>query len=239
MFLTCEVCQKQFTDPRIFKKHKMLHAEETPHKCSTCGKFFNSPISLRLHEASQHSDVKEFMCSLCPLGYVRKYLLTRHMFAKHGITHKDLPTCDACGSQFKNLDSLKVHKFVKHGIGEEDVHICDKCGEIYGESYSLKRHMFTIHKVLSGANMHTCNICKEEFIGQRELRQHRLKVHDLKYEIHKCDFCDTEYCNTRALNNHKFSAHGIVHSGLKQCSKCGKKFTNCQGHRNHEKKCKI
>ena len=138
---SCEVCKRQVADARNLKTHKMLYAEETPHKCLKCGTFFNLASSLRSHEVSWHSDFKLHACHLCKKGYAQAHLLKKHKFKMHGITSADLPRCDSC-----RWPDLNAHKFTTHGItGLKNVYVCDICKKVYGHFFDFKRNMCTAH----------------------------------------------------------------------------------------------
>src|SRR5699024_6062828 len=51
--------------------------------CVHCGRVFSSYYKLNRHEATVHSTLRPFQCTLCPLAFSREDMLKRHTTVVH------------------------------------------------------------------------------------------------------------------------------------------------------------
>ena len=58
--------------------HRILHMDDSPHKCPTCGRSFNQRSNLKTHLLT-HTDIKPYNCSDCGKEFRRNCDLRRHM----------------------------------------------------------------------------------------------------------------------------------------------------------------
>ena len=81
----CDICE-HFIGNTFFENHqakcKQTKGSEK-YKCQACGKAFNSPKNLEIHEGVHKPD-KPFKCEDCPKAFVQKGNLKTHMIKKHG-----------------------------------------------------------------------------------------------------------------------------------------------------------
>lgn len=61
----------------------MLHLEESPHKCPTCGRTFNQRSNLKTHLLT-HTHIKPYSCSKCGKVFRRNCDLRRHSLTHGG-----------------------------------------------------------------------------------------------------------------------------------------------------------
>ena len=98
--LYCELCNRHFTKPALFKLHLENH-KKTPeiHKCNHCEKIFTTKAHLLEHQANRVCGEKRkkitdneqsqmFKCDYCEKSYKQKRNLLSHVKAG-GIKHKN------------------------------------------------------------------------------------------------------------------------------------------------------
>jgi hypothetical protein len=57
--MTCDVCGKRFSDPHLFKSHRLFHELES-YVCGVCGQQFNSYVGYKIHNRS-HQQVMHIL----------------------------------------------------------------------------------------------------------------------------------------------------------------------------------
>lgn len=60
----CDQCGQICLTTSFLRKHKRLHSDERPHKCSVCDAAFKDKAYLKRHGV-KHTGIKEFKCDLC------------------------------------------------------------------------------------------------------------------------------------------------------------------------------
>ena len=76
-WLTCNICQKKFTNSRDFKVHVRRHEGVKPYVCSECPKCFCTSSHLKRHQLV-HSNVRVFACGLCGKSFKYKQTVLKH-----------------------------------------------------------------------------------------------------------------------------------------------------------------
>ena len=124
------------------KNHVLVvHENKGPHKCTKCGKSWESSAHLTKHIRT-HTKEKTFKCSWT--GCIRKYSqigdLTRHI----DIVHKKVKKykCSDCGKVFGLLQKLTRHRRIHTG---EKPYKRNVCGRGFVNRSNMKRHTLVIH----------------------------------------------------------------------------------------------
>src|SRR5277367_458804 len=96
---------------------RLSNKREKKYPCDTCGKRFQTPSHLKIHERS-HSGEKPFECAECGQRFSHKSDLTRHLRIHTGETPYQ---CRHCHKKFKRSFDLRRHERVHSG---EKPHEC-------------------------------------------------------------------------------------------------------------------
>ena len=129
-----------------------------------------------IHMVIHNTDKKRFPCSVG-----KKTCASISNLRAHSQAHKDRQkmSCSKCGRLVINLKShLETHL----DLNERNTVTCKKCYFVFTTSANLQRHMSTVH------GSFTCELCKEDLIGQKALRSH-LATHKSKPKCVACPKC--------------------------------------------------
>ena len=146
--LQCDLCNKQFTVEKSFKKHSFQHQYDqyrayfthekdgNTYTCKLCKTIFRRQDALfkhlKVHESTNFNE--NFPCSLCS-----KVLTTEAGYKSHMLRH--LPNeekryhCDICGLGFPVLGDVQRHKLYLHSDKKDFV--CHMCGKAYKQRKEL------------------------------------------------------------------------------------------------------
>lgn len=78
----CSYCGKAFNRPKKLEIHQRVHTGEKPFSCSTCGKMFSEAGNLRKHQRV-HTGEKPYSCGLCGRGFAWIRNLKTHQQKSH------------------------------------------------------------------------------------------------------------------------------------------------------------
>ena len=155
------------------------------HKCTVCGKGFQSPSHLKRHMTS-HTGEKLFECEICgkKLGYRKSY--TRHMR-----THTCPPKqCHMCKRSYRSQEAFEKH-LKDHEVPR--IHKCDICGSLYDSPSSLRSH----YRVHTGEKPFCCEVCDQRFTQSSSLYFHMRTIH--KESQHPDQICGSQPSTTVSL----------------------------------------
>ena len=112
------------------------------YQCDKCIKTFPSMILLQSHQ-DVHLGIKNFLCTICNKGYVRKKELDRHMMTSHSDKSYD---CSQCNKKFKRKDKLVRHER-SHQV--EKFFNCPLCPAVFIRRQMLESHS-KVHELNNG-----------------------------------------------------------------------------------------
>lgn len=78
----CSYCGKAFNRPKKVEIHQRVHTGEKPFSCSTCGKMFSEAGNLRKHQRV-HTGEKPYSCGMCGRGFAWIRNLKTHQQKSH------------------------------------------------------------------------------------------------------------------------------------------------------------
>lgn len=118
--------------------HIRAHSGERSFECEYCEKRFKRKPHLKHHMISVHSELFEFHCSKCRLGFQEKSLLTSHE------THcsKKQFVCDYCNGVFDHKGHFTNH--IRTHSNEMPFH-CFDCKKGFARKANLNRHIKCCH----------------------------------------------------------------------------------------------
>ena len=105
----CDQCPSTFGTEKGLRTHKVTH-KVSP--CPDCGLLFNE-ANLSRHQRIVHTpnDLKPYKCSTCQKGFLRPYLLKKHMVLHTG----EKPyKCKLCSNAYADSSNLAAHVKSSH-----------------------------------------------------------------------------------------------------------------------------
>ncbi|XP_065073975.1 zinc finger protein 70-like [Ochlerotatus camptorhynchus] len=196
---SCNECGKSFKTKRYLRKHKDYVHAFGDHECATCGMKFTKTSKYQYHLESHNRSEKprkEFKCSLCD-----KLFVHRNHWKSHELTHtgKRSYLCNICGKSFIYDSSLRTHLKIHNGDAEK--YACDICNKTFSSKGSLKAHL----DVHLNVRAYQCEQCGMKFVHQTTLKGH-MKLHNAE-KTHHCEFCQESYLRIRDLRRHRLLIH--------------------------------
>ncbi|KAM7057468.1 uncharacterized protein WM277_005080 [Molossus nigricans] len=202
---TGDPCGRVFSP--MFNLNRLMESHTEP-KRYKCGKMFNSPRYIHIHDRS-HSGERSYICRECGKAFRVSSSLYRH----HKIHTGEKPhKCKECGKAFGCSSYLNRHHKIHAG---EKSHKCKECGKTFGSSSYLNRHQ----KIHTGEKPYKCKECGKAFGYASSLTNHQ-RIHTGE-KPYRCNECGKAF---RSSSN--VIVHQRIHSGEKPycCTECGKTF---------------
>ena len=143
-------------------------------------------------------------CDLCQYKGPNKSKIREHYEAVHLKARKK---CELCNFNARRDSDIKNHKLVQH---EGFRFKCQQCSFESSSRIVLKTHTRHTHLKVC------CNICSVIYVGEKQLSEHRLVVHEDR--MINCPDCDFKSCVKKEIQLHE----NIKHPKLKSynCSIC-------------------
>ena len=175
--MNCKYCSRVFEGPNApknLREHtRLVHEGERNHKCSTCGKAFQSKNDMTRHVDSVHLKKP-----------VWQNLRKNYPGGKKPIVER---SCEFCGEKFSHALTLRQHISSNH----KDVvrFECRACAKTCISKDTLYKHLQTNHE----NDDYQCKFCQELFklIFKKEKPGDKMKT-IICYDNQKCYSCENE-----------------------------------------------
>ena len=110
---TCDLCKKEFFTKFQLREHKLIHFEDNPFVCNTCGTGFKSRTCLNSHIFHKHNKVKRYKCIECPKSFKTRTQLKVHSRIHSGEKPFLCPVLE-CTYRSTTRGNMKLHLCSKH-----------------------------------------------------------------------------------------------------------------------------
>lgn len=247
----CIYCGKSYRHS-IFKHMKIMHAGETPIRCSifNCTQYFKSQEDCDKHFKEIHQEkqkLQNFFCPKCSYKTHDRSFLKYHFQRIHDGKEKLKCTqCPASHRTYRSAVALKLHIRITH----LDIKKCPHCNKSM-HKYKLTAHLLSEYCYLCNVNYQCaismkehkkwckrkCEICLKVFRSAFPLLRHVTDFHkivnvtkltwlgdlrNLKKNV-KCEICECCFYDSRAFSRHVKSVHSDQQPWL-SCDHCKKQF---------------
>ncbi|XP_058065225.1 zinc finger protein 181 [Anopheles bellator] len=136
----CNLCHKEFNQPKWLQKHMSQHSNwikancKKQPECEVCGKSFRGPGMLRMHMKTHEKVNKIPTCSICQTEFKSKSILYRHRQ-----THFEKNfECTMCDKKFSSKYQLNIHE-QRHK--KQKTHTCPHCDKSFFTEMELSNHI--------------------------------------------------------------------------------------------------
>ncbi|KAJ3157839.1 hypothetical protein HDU89_000218 [Geranomyces variabilis] len=129
-------CERTYATACELSRHVIVHTGERPYPCvhDGCKKAFRRKNHLDDHIIRDHTSVKAFACTACPMTFKTQYELDQHT-RKH--TGERPYKCPHCPKAFKQAVHRQTH--IRTHTGEKP-YKCSKCGTAFANGGNCKTH---------------------------------------------------------------------------------------------------
>ncbi|KAG5669102.1 hypothetical protein PVAND_016999 [Polypedilum vanderplanki] len=218
-YFECLLCGIKLTTLRGLSYHLRRHDKFTYSCIKSCGMKFSKAVHLRAHQwKNGHGNPpKSFnssngKCEKCGISFERSKFYYEHMKKDH---EKFIYKCDECEMKFMLKRLLTKHqKITGHKNNEENSNNffqCMKCGMKFTWEIEFNQH-WQHHDDFK----YLCDICGIKFPRNRNLMDHKKKVHPEEIEVNLSktitrsksvprDFENSDISNDSQENYEKFS----------------------------------
>ncbi|KAK7119743.1 hypothetical protein R3I94_021541 [Phoxinus phoxinus] len=182
----CKICRKMFSTKGSLQRHTLVHQNQTPFCCGSCGSRFKSKFHLKEHEKlhaerraedrseepldSQISHVEILLQPDCVNVDTNPRHSPKLSFSDQG-PGKYPFYCKICDRPFKRQKSMKSHMLLHQG---DRNYPCKFCGRRFYKSWHLSEHL----RIHTGEKPFRCNKCGKGFVQWNQARSHIIKHHE-------------------------------------------------------------
>ena len=131
--LSCEICNKCFSQSGSLEIHMMVHTQENPFNCEQCGKHLSTIKEFKRHQR-KHTGEKPYLCNQCEKKFSQIGHLRRHERIHSGDKRF---ICAQCDKSYTQGVGLKIH--LRFHTGEKP-YTCSQCGKSFMQLFNLQRH---------------------------------------------------------------------------------------------------
>lgn len=227
---SCDVCDRKFDMKSKLETHKLSHDDNARnHICVTCNAAFKSVGNLHRHEAT-HVETKDFKCPDCPKSFKTKISLKVHKETVH-VDVKVFVQCPECNLIVLET-TLRNHIKNQHTEeGRDKPFKCIDCDKLFRSETVGLRHWSAVHDPKPRGVIYRCPDCPEQFIRQRDLKEHSFIHFD--GAVFQCEVCQKKFTSKRLLNIHS-AVHNEEIGRSFSCKVCDKvQFKTRGGLRKH------
>ncbi|XP_067287859.1 zinc finger protein OZF-like [Pseudorasbora parva] len=184
--LICKICRKIFSTKGRLQRHALMHQNETPFCCGSCGSRFKSKFHLKEHErlhAERRAEDRFEEPVDSQLSHVEIILQPDSVNVDTNPRHSTKLSlsdqgpgkypfyCKICDRPFKRLKSMKNHMLLHQG---DRNYPCKFCGRRFYKSWHLAEHL----RIHTGEKPFKCNKCGKGFVQWNQARSHIIKHHE-------------------------------------------------------------
>ena len=168
--LSCEICERRFSNSYNLKKHMKTHRrsrknsyqngwKSKPCSCNKCGKMFSTYYNLLRHFKVHDENERHLQCALCH----EKFRLVSHLKDHLILVHGRANVCQECGKQFESIEELDAHRnshidkmckdanLQEFDVERSDENVCDLCGSAFETEDELLEHIQGHNKTMVGS----------------------------------------------------------------------------------------
>uniref|UniRef100_A0AAG5D2H4 Protein krueppel n=1 Tax=Anopheles atroparvus TaxID=41427 RepID=A0AAG5D2H4_ANOAO len=207
----CKLCDIQFTERRLYRKHVKRKHSEKRFECSHCSKKFVEKSLLNNHML-RHTGEKSHVCNVCDARFYEKTLLNVHMRRHSGAKPY---ACDKCDKRFATRSILSTHQKVHN---DPRPHVCSVCQKAFKLSWQLKAH----ERIHTNEKPFECPYCQKRFNQNGNLVVH-IRTHSGEKPF-QCKLCDKAYPSQGELRGHMRQHTGEKKAKKVMCNVCSKAF---------------
>ena len=239
-----EILASPMSSPSHKQSRKTIERQSS--NCQYCNKKYKSKLKLKEHLKLGLYDEDEphittyFTCKTCKFSTQNRDEFSDHYKSIDGLKIECLEggfsvisdcivhskrqyECDKCDSKFGRIKNLIEHKTILHGRS----YACQLCRFVTNIKTKLWYHAESNHPNSKDEAMKIvkCNLCTQKFEFKRELRYHKIKIHNDKENWLKCDICDTKVRSKSQLKHHIDIEHKEKAKEAYNCEICSKKLS--------------
>lgn len=186
----CDDCQKGFSTKYHYENHvQTIHSQNRREfMCKICEKPFSTKSNLKRHHETKHRERDQhsnFECKQCEKVFERSDNLIRHEKTEHneqrntvilpGVNEKVEPyPCYVCDKVYTTKFSALRHIEKSH---TKQTFACEECWKTFSTNETLQAHIIQDHNIPRRKPKIICEICRDQFPGKNDLKQHRLQYH--------------------------------------------------------------